>query len=55
MEWPVDHPGGAAPGACHGVYPEDTDGLLRYLQLGEARRKGDPKGYESYLEGVRTG
>jgi glutaconate CoA-transferase subunit A len=51
----VEAPGGAAPGACHGVYPEDTDGLLRYLQLGEARRKGDPKGYESYLEGVRTG
>jgi len=51
----VEAPAGAAPGACHGVYPEDTDELSRYLALGEARRKGDPAGYEDYLDGVRAG
>lgn len=51
----VEELGGAAPGSCHGVYPEDTRELSRYLALGEARRKGDPAGYESYLDEVRAG
>lgn len=45
----VEVPNGAYPCSCHGVYPEDTDELRRYIAAAEQKRKGSPAAYDAYV------
>jgi glutaconate CoA-transferase subunit A len=51
----VSAPWGAHPFSSPGFYLVDEDHLKRYVQVANAARKGDPDGFEEYLQTYVTG
>jgi glutaconate CoA-transferase subunit A len=45
-------PGGAGPGACHGVYEADHAALSDYIAAGERRRRGEADAWDALVEDI---